>query len=327
VSQARLCSCATGRRLDQEQLNNGLQRRREAPPLMPSVRRFPCANPMENLTPRERQERAIEAATEIAAAYHIKSDMPLLLKDSNNTIIPLAPSPVVAKIATSTLRKHNASNLEHELNVALHLADVGAPIVPPSKDIPPAIYRYKDLEVTFWQHCAGEIREEIDHSELVAALKHFHATFASYPGALKSFTEDYEECYSLLSSDCMSPELPLADRQFLRQVYEHLTASLDAFDCECVPVHTEIHSGNVIWKDSKPLLIDFESCCRGPRELDFLFFSERNLSVCPDLDKQLMEILGNLRSFRVAVWCWSQPDRAPEVREAAEYHLSRLHSL
>ena len=103
--------------------------------------------------------------------------------------------------------------------------------------------------------------------------------------------------------------------------------NLRAFDLGRVPVHTEIHGGNVIWAGGEPLLIDFESCCRGPRELAFLFFSERNLLVCPDLDKQLMEILGDLRSFRVAVWCWSQPNRAPEVREAAEYHLSRLHSL
>ncbi len=88
---------------------------------------------MENLSHRERRERAIKAATEISAAYDIKSDTPVLLKDSNNTVIHLAPFPVVAKVATSTLRKQNVSNLEHELSVAVHLAGLGAPIVPPSK--------------------------------------------------------------------------------------------------------------------------------------------------------------------------------------------------
>ena len=282
---------------------------------------------MENCTARERRDRAIEAATEIAATYGIKSDVPILLKDSNNTVIHLAPFPVVAKVATSRVRKQNVSNLAHELNIALHLADSGAPIVPPSAEIPPTVYQYQNLEVTFWQHCAGEIREEIDHPELVAALKQFHAAFDGYQGELKSFTNKYEECYSLLDSDRLSPKLSKADLRFLRQVYKRLSAKLQTFDYECIPAHEEIHSGNVLWMDANPLLIDFESCCLAPREIDFLPFSETNLPALPLLDKRLMEILGDFKSFCVAVWCWSQPDRAPEVQEAAEYHLRRLHSL
>jgi hypothetical protein len=293
----------------------------------PRAGRFTRANSMENLTARERRERAIEAATEIAATYRMRSDAPVILKDSNNTVIHLAPFPVVAKVATSTLQKQNGSDLEHELNVALHLADLGAPIVPPSAEIPSAVYRYKDLEITFWQHCAGEIREEIACPELLCAIKQFHAAFSDYQGELKPFTEKYEECYSLLDSDRLSPELRSTDRRFLRQVYEHLSARLQTFDYECVPAHEELHSGNVLWTDTGPLLIDFESCCLAPREIDFLAFSETNLSALPHLDKQLMEVLGLFKSFCVAVWCWSQPDRAPEIREAAEYHLSCLRGL
>jgi Ser/Thr protein kinase RdoA (MazF antagonist) len=281
----------------------------------------------ENVTTRERRARAIEAATEIARTYSIKADAPVLLRDSNNTVIHLAPSAVVAKVATSTLRKRGASNLGHELNVAVHLALAGAPTVPPSNEIPPAVYQHGDLEVTFWQYCLGEVREEIDRPELVAALAHFHAALASYPGALDPFTEDYERCYSLLDGARLSPELSKADRRFLRQVYERLSANLRAFNYECVPVHSEIHGGNVIWTDRGPRLVDFESCCRGPCELDFLFLSERSLPARANLDEGLMKVLGGLRSFRVAVWCWSQPGRAPEVRLAAEYHLSRLRSL
>lgn len=282
---------------------------------------------IENLSTRKRRKRAIEAAAGIAATHHIKSGAPVLLKDSNNTVIHLAPSLIVAKVATSTFRKQHVSNLEHELNIALHLADLGAPIVPPSDEIPPAVYRDGNLEVTFWQYCPGEVREDIDRPELIAALKAFHLAFVSYQGELKSFTEKYEQCYSLLDTDRLSPELSTADRQFLRQVYEHLCAGLQTFDYECVPAHEEIHGGNVLWTGVNPLLIDFESCCLAPREIDYLSFSERNLSALPNLDKRLMEILGLFKSFCVTVWCWSQPNRAPEVREAAEYHLSRLHSL
>lgn len=97
---------------------------------------------VKNLTARERRERAIEAATVIALLYGIKSDAPTLLKDSNTTIIHLAPSPVVAKVATSIFKKQNIPNLEHELDVALHLTNSGASVVPPSKEIPPAVYHH-----------------------------------------------------------------------------------------------------------------------------------------------------------------------------------------
>lgn len=276
---------------------------------------------------RERQERAVEAATKIAAAHHVKSDAPVVLKDSNNTVVHLAPAPVVAKVATSIIKRPNASSLGHELNVALHLAGACAPIVPPSGEIPPTVYRHEDLEVSFWQYCPGEVREEIDRDELVFAIEQFHAAFDGYRGALGTFTETYEECRSLLDGGRMSPELSAADRQSLRVAYEHLSAGLRAFDYELVPAHTEVHGGNVMWPGAQPLLIDFESCCLAPREIDFLSFSERRLAAHPELDRGLMEVLRGLKSFCVAVWCWTQPDRAPEVREAAEYHLGRLRGL
>jgi Ser/Thr protein kinase RdoA (MazF antagonist) len=279
---------------------------------------------MESFLTKERRERAIKAATNIAADYGIKSDAPAVLKNSNNTIIHLAPAPVVAKVSTATHRKQGFSKLKHELNIALHLADSGVPIVRPTAEMPPAVYRHEDVEVTFWQYCPGDVREEIDDPELLAALKKFHDALSGYRGALGWFTEDYEECRSLLDGDRLSPELSTTDRQFLLLAYECLSASLQTFDYECVPAHSEIHGGNVMWLGTKPLLIDFENCCIAPREIDFLSFSETNLSAHPELNKQLIEVLGIFKSFCVAVWCWSQPDRAPEVREAAEYHLGRL---
>jgi hypothetical protein len=38
----------------------------------------------------------------------------------------------------------------------------------------------------------------------------------------------------------------------------------------------------------------------------------------------LLEVLRTARLFCIVTWCWTQPDRAFEVREAAELHLSHL---
>ena len=281
---------------------------------------------MESPDARERRALAVSAATEIAAAFGVHSYAPTVLKDSNNTVVHLAPSPVVAKVATSSLRGQHASNLAHELTVGLHLAAAGAPVVPPSSEIPPDVYRGHGLEVTFWRHCPGEVRDQIDRPELFATLEDFHAAFADYRGELKPFTDKYEECRALLDGGRLSPELSEADRRLLRQTYGRLRAELGAFDYECVPAHEEVHGGNVLWVGSKPLLIDFESCCLAPREIDFLA-CEKSLPPATRLDRRLMGVLRHLKSFCVAVWCWTEPDRAPEVREAAEYHLSRLRGL
>jgi len=182
---------------------------------------------------------------------------PIVLKDSNNTIIHLAPSPVVAKVATSTLRKQHVSSLEHELNVALHLASSDAPIVPPSREPPPAVYRDGNLEVTFWHTAPEKSGRKIDHPELIVAVQAFILLSPTTGAASNLSPKKYEECYSLLDSGPSSAELSLADCKFLRQVYGHLCARLQTFDYECGPAHEEIHGGNVLWRDGKPLLIDF----------------------------------------------------------------------
>jgi len=53
-------------------------------------------------------------------------------------------------------------------------------------------------------------------------------------------------------SDRLSAELPMADRQFLRQIYERLSADLETFDYESVPVRSN-YGGNVLWTNTKPL--------------------------------------------------------------------------
>ena len=48
------------------------------------------------------------------------------------------------------------------------------------------------------------------------------------------------------------------------------------------------------------------------------------LAMVPAVNAHLLAVLRDPGSVCVAVWCWAEPDRAPEKREAAEYHLRRL---
>lgn len=61
---------------------------------------------------------------------------PRIVKDSNNTIVRLAPLSLVAKVGTSHFRDASLEALDRELDVARYLASRDAPIVYPSQDVP-----------------------------------------------------------------------------------------------------------------------------------------------------------------------------------------------
>jgi aminoglycoside phosphotransferase (APT) family kinase protein len=90
------------------------------------------------------------------------------------------------------------------------------------------------------------------------------------------------------------------------------------------PLHGEAHLGNVLVTPAGPRWTDFEGSCLGPVEWDLAGLGEDALDPSAHVDRDLLELMGRLRSLCVAVWCWMNPDRAPELREAAEHHLHRL---
>jgi hypothetical protein len=51
---------------------------------------------------------------------------------------------------------------------------------------------------------------------------------------------------------------------------------------------------------------------------------EQDASFFEEADPHLLDLMRDLRSCCVAAWCWMQRGRAPEVDEAAVWHLHRL---
>jgi hypothetical protein len=90
------------------------------------------------------------------------------------------------------------------------------------------------------------------------------------------------------------------------------------------PLHGSPHSGNWLGASAGPLLLDFETACRGPVEWDLSALGEDAVDAFPNVDRDLLALLRRMRSLCVAVKCWLDPDRAPEVGEAAIVHLRLL---
>ena len=81
---------------------------------------------MSRLSATERQARAVNAAQLIAQEHGVQFGRPVILKDTNNTIVYLAPEPIVAKVSVEKHFRNDSSSLEREVVVAQLLAEAGA---------------------------------------------------------------------------------------------------------------------------------------------------------------------------------------------------------
>jgi hypothetical protein len=90
---------------------------------------------MTRLSANERRARAINAAQVVAQEYGAQVGRPVILKDTNHTIVHLAPEPIVAKVSVERRFRHDSSSLEREVLVARLLAEAGAPVVGPANTL------------------------------------------------------------------------------------------------------------------------------------------------------------------------------------------------
>jgi len=102
-------------------------------------------------------------------------------------VLALTPAPVVARVATLTglARSDVDATFAKDVAVAGWLAGQGAPVVPPSGEVPPGPHRSSDgRTITFWTY----VPHDRDHiwrpAELGPLLADLHAALRTYPGAL-----------------------------------------------------------------------------------------------------------------------------------------------
>ena len=267
----------------------------------------------------DRQRHALAAATAVVERYGMEVRRPAVLHDSNNTVIHLRPMPLVAKVATGP----GNTSLEKELSVVQYLTTQNARIVPPTSLFPPGPYTEDGLRMTFWEswpHTPGDIPEDVAGE----ALRSLHSALAQYPELLPPWDRFDNVGWVLFAPDSLSA-LRVQDRDFLRDLYKDLSATISTFTYQVRPLHGEPHGGNLLMSSAGPRWIDFESACMGPQEWDLTMLSDEVVAQhFEKVDYQLLGVLRKMRSLCVATWCWVDPDRDPILREAGTYHLALL---
>jgi thiamine kinase-like enzyme len=178
--------------------------------------------------------------------------------------------------------------------------------------------------MTLWQFVIHRPAQESDGPVVAESLRRIHGALATYPGRLPPFTVAIDSCCYLLHDGRGLPDLRPSDRNFLLTEHNRLRMLLAAAAVTPVAIHGDPHLGNVLITSAGPLWTDWESACVGPLEWDLSCLPDSSMAGIAPVDPDLLAVLRDLRSVCVAVWCSAEPDRAPDKREAAEYHLRRL---
>jgi hypothetical protein len=197
-------------------------------------------------------ERAVRAAVEVAAEHGLRSDDPRVLRDAWHVLVHLRPLPLVARVSSGRPYPEGPpeEDVIRELEVASHAARAGAPVVPPSGLLDPGPYRHGGHVVSFWQYV--EPKREVDPVAAGEGLRTIHEALVDYESELPSLHTD--DLAWITDSLEPSADVELVRELGLRQPHGRAQA-----------LHGDAHLANCL---PGPLWHDFETACRGPRELD-----------------------------------------------------------
>lgn len=265
---------------------------------------------------------AVIAATEVGRQFGVDANDPVVLQETNNTVVWLRPEPVIAKVAT---RSDAMDDLRLEHAVTIELVAARAEIAAPLPDATPTAHGNTGFVVTLWQRLESIDRLEVPPEELARSLRRLHAALAQTQEELPSFRTALARARLALDSESFMAALAPDDRAFLRHVYDDGLTVLSGMAFEERRLHGEPHDGNRLVTAGGLQWIDFESCCTGPLEWDLAFQPDGLASYFDEVDIDLLALLRRLNSARVATWCWAQAGYS-EMRRHGELHLAQLRS-
>jgi len=258
------------------------------------------------------------AAVEVAERLGLAVTEPVLVQETNNTVLWLRPHPIIAKVGTHS---GSAELLVREHDVASALAELGAPVGRPLSGVGPMRHAATGFVVTLWDRLEHNADAEPPGSTVGASLRGVHEGLRLCDVTLPSFRVGLQRARSALADDARTPALAAVDRVFLRDAFDDLLGDLASYSLIDQGLHGEPHDGNRLLTPSGLRWIDFEAACLGPVEWDLAFLARDARSEFHDVDPELLRLLETLNSARVSTWCWIQA-RFLKMRWHAEHHLA-----
>jgi hypothetical protein len=262
---------------------------------------------------RERTERAVKAAVALARAHGLRVDQPAVLADAYSVRVHLEPAPVVARVPTLTARLRAPGEvwLGRELAVVEFLVERGAPVVPPSSELPPGPHEHDGLALSFWQYVEVDAERTATPAETGQMLVELHAVLRDYPGELPLMgppRNDIARALEILDSEeTLDPD----DLALLHAAHERLDPLLREPAGPVQPLHGDVHPGNLLVTAKGLLWNDFEDTCLGPIAWDLASLAlapEDTTPAHPDApDPAVLAAYRDARMLQVTTWMAALP--------------------
>jgi hypothetical protein len=260
---------------------------------------------------------------DLAKSLALVVEEPVILPSTNNLVMWLRPSPVVAKVSA----EHGGS--ADELWIARMLAHAGAPIVPPAEGIGHEVYRAENRSVTFWRYESQENVAETSSESVAQSLGALHGALATLNQNIDSRTHRDQIAGAIRALDrpTFAPELLSDDRRHLRQALAQGLMTLGETVDDGHIIHGSPHRFNILVVAGSPRFIDFETVERGPLEWDLAHLEPEVADRYPDdLSREVLACCRLLISALTSTWCWDGLTRGPDMRAHAEHHLAVVRS-
>jgi len=267
-------------------------------------------------------DAAVRAAVTVAARFGLAAEEPEVLADGANVVVHLRPAPVVAKVAASTraVRAHVANWLQRELDVSAFLAAEGAPVVPPSPDIPATTHQDDGQVMSFWRYLppadpARPLRP--DEQTIGSMLRDLHAALRRYPKTPPELAP-LQDIPAFLARP--QTDVDEKGKAALAAAYQRLTAELDPAAAQQV-LHGDAGGGNLMATDRGWVWHDLEDTCSGPVAWDLAASTAsqyqdgpRVLAAYRDpVDINQLAVCEQLRRLHLTVWYNLYAERLPEL--------------
>jgi hypothetical protein len=291
--------------------------------------------------------RAVAAAVSTASALGLVVHDTVLVRNSNRIAVRLLPCDVLGRVEHMAPRRGGEAgergepSAHLEVEVARQLAGTGSPVAGLDPRVEPRLYAQDGFAVSLWAYhepvspqSSGDWGVDLaGHPVTVAprdyarALERLHAGLRQIDVPAPHFTDRVAEAQALVADRARTPGHAGTDREFLSATLRSLGHSISGRGAHEQLLHGEPHPANVLTTKTGPLLIDLETCCRGPIEFDLAHAPPEVAEHYPGADQGLARECRVLVLAMITAWRWDRDDDLPNGQQLGTDWLSQVRSL